>query len=207
MRAGTVLILAHGEPPPEALLRRWAAAADWFVCTDGAIDAALQFGVQPNAVLGDFDSLPPALPPTVERLHITEQETTDLEKAFYTAAARGFERVVVLGAGGGRWDQFYSNLCVMARYADRFAIEAGDFHGWLRLLSPRHYHQLDLPPGRKVSLVPLPQATGVTFQGVRWPLTAATLALDGASGISNEVTTTATLHYQAGCLGVYEVHE
>lgn len=201
----TALILANGEPPPAELLAHWRARCAWFCCTDGAVRAALAAGHVPDTVLGDLDSAPVELPRAIERLHLAEQETTDLEKACYTALGRRFERLVVLGAGGRRWDQFVSNLSVLARYADRLALEAGDEHGWLTLHSPGE-QELDLGQGTAMSLLPLPAAGGVSLRGVRWPLDDAELRLGGRDAISNEVTSPPVrLTFRSGVLGVYVV--
>lgn len=201
-----VLILANGDPPTADLLAEQRAAADWFVCCDGAVATALRLGQVPEAVIGDMDSAPANLPAGCLRIELTEQETTDLEKALYTALDRGATEAVVLGAGGRRWDQFVASLATFAKYADRLSIEAGDEHGWLRMLPPRVEHSIDLPLGTKTTLLPLPEATGVTLSGVRWPLAAATLRLGGRDDISNEVTEPPLrVRYDAGCLGLYRV--
>lgn len=201
-----VLILANGDPPTADLLTEQRSAADWFVCCDGAIDAALRRGQVPEAVVGDMDSAPADVPADCLRIELSEQETTDLEKAFYTAIGRGATEAVVLGAGGRRWDQFVANLAAFAKYADRLSIEAGDEHGWLRLLPPGAEHSCELPVGTTTTLLPLPEATGVTLRGVRWPLTGATLRLGGRDDTSNEVTDPPLrVRYDAGCLALYRV--
>ena len=205
MKPGLTLILAHGEPPPAALLRRWAAVAEWFVCADGAVSQALAAGLTPHTVLGDFDSAPAELPAEVARLAIGEQETTDLEKALYTCVERAVREVVVLGAGGWRWDMFYHNLGLFGRYADRLALQAGDGHGWLTTVPAGEWWSGEYAVGAKLSLLPLPVAHGVAVRGLRWtPQT--TLELAGASGISNQVTaSTVQVRYASGALAVYEV--
>jgi len=205
MRPRTALVLAHGEPPPPELLRQQAEAADWFVCTDGALATALDLGVTPAAVAGDFDSLPAVLPAAVERVSTPAQDTNDLEKTLALLVTRGYARAVVLGAGGGRWDQFYANLGVFARYAHSVAIEAGDAHGWLTTLTAGRWHDLDLATGAVISLLPLPAADGVCITGVRWPLDQATLHLsDGGFSISNQAATSPVrVRHASGCLAVY----
>ncbi len=200
-----VLILANGEPPPTDLLRGWAARIGLLFCTDGAVATALAAGLTPDVVVGDMDSLPPDAAVPGERLRLAEQDTTDLEKALLVALDRGCTGAVILGAGGRRWDHFVGNLSLLARYADRLRIEAGDAHGWLTVLRPHARHTLDLPPGATVSFLPLPSAGGVTLSGVRWPLADATLGLDGRVSISNEATGAVTVRYEAGCLAVYVV--
>ena len=208
----TALVLVHGDPPDPALLAARAAAADWFVCADGAVGTALAAGVTPDTVLGDMDSIErprpgaAAVPPTVEWIEVPDQETTDLEKALLEAIGRGFGRVVVLGAAGRRWDHFFGHLSLFARFADRLQLEAEDAHGRIVVLRPGAWHALDLPAGSKLSLLPLPRATGIETDGLRWPLAGATLALGEREGISNAVERVpARVRYAAGCLAVYEV--
>ncbi len=208
----TALVLVHGDAPDPALLAARAAEADWFVCADGAVGTALAAGVTPGAVIGDMDSLSArgpgaaALPAGLERIPVPDQETTDLEKALLEAIRRGFGRVVVLGAAGRRWDHFYGHLSLFARFADRLQLESEDAHGRLRVLPPGPWFALDLPPGSKLSLLPLPRASGIETDGLHWPLAGATLALGEREAISNAVERApARLRYAAGCLALYEV--
>lgn len=208
----TALVLVHGDAPDPALLAARAAEADWFVCADGAVATALAAGVTPHAVIGDMDSIErprpgaPAVPPAVQRIEVADQETTDLEKALLEVLRRGFPRVVVLGAAGQRWDHFFGHLSLFARFADRLQLESEDAHGRLRVVPPGPWFELDLPPGSKLSLLPLPRATGIESEGLRWPLAGATLALGEQEGISNAVERVpARVRYADGCLAVYEV--
>ncbi|MBR6075271.1 MAG: hypothetical protein IKP87_08200, partial [Victivallales bacterium] len=78
------VILANGTfptaPQPLAILDNAAR----IVCCDGAAIALMESGRMPTAVIGDLDSISAELrqklaPMTV---HVTEQETNDLNKAF-----------------------------------------------------------------------------------------------------------------------------
>ncbi len=206
----TALVLANGERPPEALLARRVAEADLFVCVDGAAAAALLAGLTPDLVVGDMDSLAPGARAwltgsTTELVELVEQDTTDLEKAFYTLADRAVSEVLVLGAGGRRWDHFLVNLMTFARYADRLVIRAEDEFGTLTMLAPGPVHTLDLQVGERFSLLPLPSAAGVATTGMHWT-PAPTLAMDGAQGISNVVDAVpVTLRYAAGSLALYQL--
>jgi thiamine pyrophosphokinase len=203
------LILAAGEPPPAELLRARAAAAQWFVCCDGAAATALAAGVRPHTVLGDLDSLDDLTRADlagVEIVEIAEQDTTDLEKALYTAVARGVREVLVLGAGGRRWDHFVANLSLLARYAERLALRAEDAWGRLTFAPAGVTVLIEAEPGDTVSLVALPLAEGVVTSGLRWPLAGERLAMGERDGVSNEVVAApATLRYERGCLAVYAV--
>lgn len=203
-----VLILANGDPPAGDLLRAWRAHCRRLICCDGAVRVAMTAGISPDLILGDFDSLPPVLPDDARLLPLTEQDTTDLEKAFYTTLAEGAESVVVLGAGGRRWDQFQANLSVFARYADRLAIQAGDAHGWLWMVPPDATWTVPATLETIVSLLPLPVAGGICTAGLRWPLNHERLAVGERDGTSNQIVAEpATVRYDSGCLAVYRAHE
>jgi thiamine pyrophosphokinase len=201
------LLLANGEPPAEELLAARAAQCDLFVCADGAAATALAAGLKPHLVLGDLDSLDAATRQALgdtELLRLSDQDTTDLEKAFVTLLERGVTEVLVLGAGGRRWDHFLANLSVLARYAGRLRIEAEDAWGRLRMLAPGEVLRLDEPVGTTVSLLPLPRAEGVRTRGLRWELAGEVLGVGEREGVSNEVGVgAAEVSYKAGCLAVY----
>ncbi|MBI5833599.1 MAG: thiamine diphosphokinase [Armatimonadetes bacterium] len=205
-----VLILANGEPPAAELLRRRAGEAAGLVCTDGAAAAALDAGLTPDLVVGDLDSLDDATRARlggVEVRGLVEQETTDLEKAIYTLLARGVDEVLVLGAGGRRWDQFHANLSLFARYAHRLTIRAEDDWGRLTMATPGATTAIGEPLGAVVSLLPLPSAEAVSTAGLRWPLVNARLALGGRLGVSNEVIDErASVTFGSGGLAIYVVN-
>ena len=52
---------------------------DFLICADGGWACARQFGLTPQLVVGDFDSMPPAMRPDVPTLTLpTEKDDTDL---------------------------------------------------------------------------------------------------------------------------------
>lgn len=163
--------------------------APFLVAADGGAVAALQFGHVPEAVIGDFDSLPPEarrrIPP--ERLFpIREQDSTDFDKALRSVAAP-----LVLGVGfmGRRVDHQLAAFNVLARRADRPCILLGEseivFHAPPRLV-------LGAVPGDVVSLFPMRRVTGRS-RGLEWPIDGLTLAPDGRIGTSNRALGEVTL--------------
>lgn len=202
--ARSALVLANGEPPPRDLLEAWRARVTAFWCTDGALQVARELGIPPDVVVGDLDSVTEPLE-GLDVIRISEQETTDLDKALRTLVERGFREVCILGAGGRRWDHWWGNLSTCARWSWELAITCADAHGVLTLQRPDgRPRAIDGEIGATVSLLPLPEARGVTTAGLRWPLQDATLALGRREGISNEITAEECwVSYDSGCLAVY----
>ena len=52
-----VLLVLAGEPPDESLLAWRAEEADFVIAVDGGMNALIHAGIQPDLLVGDFDSL------------------------------------------------------------------------------------------------------------------------------------------------------
>ena len=97
-------------------------AEDYVIAADGGYTACRRAGVEPQLLLGDFDSLAevPALP-HVERVPV-EKDDTDM----MLAVKRGLERGETLfhlygGMGGQRTDHTVANLQALLYLADHGA--------------------------------------------------------------------------------------
>src|SRR5665213_1164434 len=84
-----VLVIVGGGALDEHLLRHLAAEGAHLVGADGGGDVIRAAGLVPEAIIGDFDSLadPESWDSRTKLVRITEQETTDFEKALYSTSA------------------------------------------------------------------------------------------------------------------------
>lgn len=114
--------LEHPLPLP-ALLQ----PEDFIVCLDGGYDIALEYGLQPDLLLGDFDSI--RLPADTAgraplfadagfevRRYPSEKDYTDLELAFRVLDPRKTPDLLVIGGLGGRLDQTLVNIQLLQEY-------------------------------------------------------------------------------------------
>ena len=196
-----VLILADGDAPSPALAQRLARQADLCIATDGAAHKATALGITPDIVCGDFDSIDlqaiRVAFPAAEIVPTPDQSRADLEKGLLLAQTRGATALAILGATGGRMDHTLSSFALLQRYAQSLPtclvadrpVDAPDKKEqphcaavtWA--VTEGHRCIFSTIPGETVSLVSFTDAT-VSIQGVRWPLTAYTLA-PGTQGVSN----------------------
>ncbi|MBR6830942.1 MAG: thiamine diphosphokinase [Tidjanibacter sp.] len=121
----TIVILANGEFPDNEIALSLLRGTEEIVCCDGAVRNLLETGLEPSVIIGDFDSIDAA---TAERykdimVHVDEQDTNDLCKAVEYCLAKGYKRLVVLGASGLREDHALANIGVMMKYAARCEIQ------------------------------------------------------------------------------------
>lgn len=201
-----ILILCHGEPPPESLLISERKRCDLFIAADGGAWIALDHGVTPDVVIGDLDSFReecrPAGPWTI--IHNPDQETNDLEKALEHALSSGGKTVVLLGCTGKQLDHTLKNLSVCLQFRHRFdhirILESG---GELFFL-PKKW-QGRVGTGRTLSLIPFEgPVTGIRTDGLRYPLSHETLQVGVRDGSSNEATQeTVTIEHETGNLFLY----
>ncbi|MGN0851995.1 MAG: hypothetical protein ACI4Q3_01305 [Kiritimatiellia bacterium] len=165
-------ILAHGDPPAGPALAVLRAVPALIAC-DGAYAVAVRLGREPDLTVGDGDSLDPATRRQLGArfVHVGEQATNDLAKAFRTARVRypHARRIVLLGAGGGREDHLLDNVfrlpgfareipgIVMMTNAGRFGVVA-------------RTRRFRCRAGDPVSVfAPYPD-THVESRGLQWPL-------------------------------------
>ncbi len=178
-----VILLGAGAVTAQDLdaIRRLGSS---LVAADGGAGTALDHGLTPDLVIGDFDSLPHF---ATERLtpevffHVAEQDSTDFEKCLSRIEA---PLILAFGFTGRRIDHQLSVMNVLVRYPDRRCLVLGSddvvFH------APRHF-ALDLAPGSRFSLFPLRPVRGRS-EGLRWPIAGIDFAPGGRIGTSNEVT-------------------
>ncbi|MEI7646190.1 MAG: thiamine diphosphokinase [Chloroflexales bacterium] len=169
------------------------AAADLVIAADGGGNALHAIGVVPHLVVGDLDSLDPAVGRAFRaagaelRRFPTEKDETDLELALLLAVERGADQIDILGAIGGRWDQGLANVAMLALpelVGLRVRLLDVDQEAFL----VRGTAEIPGAAGDTVSLLPLGGAAhGITTRGLHYRLDAATLRFERSRGISNRI--------------------
>lgn len=201
------IIFANGVLNRPEQLRRHLQPTDRIICADGGTQHALALGLTPDVVIGDLDSLEPAVQAELQAAGVrfetfpVRKDETDLELAIGLAIAEGAAAIDLVAVLGGRLDQTLANLMLLTRpewaKVKLRAIEEAEI-AW-----PARGGEIVTitgAPGDTLSLVPLsPQVTGVTLTGVEWPLHQATLRQGSTLTISNVMSaSTARLHLEAG---------
>ncbi len=182
---------------------------DLVVAVDSGLHLAIESGHRVDVVIGDMDSVEPlrldrvALDGAEVLRHPVDKDETDLELALELLLGRGCDDVTVLGADGGRMDHLLGGALTIA--APRFArMRIDAWFGRARLLPVHDDRDVPGSPGRLVSLVPTGgAASGVTTDGLRWPLRDDVLTPGTSLGLSNEfLGPVAHVHVDAGCVVV-----
>ncbi|MBE1283150.1 MAG: thiamine diphosphokinase [Rhodobacteraceae bacterium] len=155
--------------------------APTLVAADGGAMAALDHGLVPDAVIGDFDSISDAalarIPDAI--LHpVAEQDSTDFDKCLERVLA---PVILAVGFLGQRLDHQLAGFSALLRQAKQPCILIGADEIVFHL--PRNF-AADLEAGDVVSLFPLLPVQGRST-GLRWPIDGLELRPDGRIGTSN----------------------
>ena len=187
------IIFANGVLGQPELIRMHLHPSDRIICADGGTRHARALGLTPDVIVGDLDSLDPALRVEMEaagvrfEIHPARKDETDLELAIRLAIDEGADEIHLVALLGGRLDQSLANMMLLARpdwSAARLRVVAGAEIAWP--VRAGQTARIEGRPGDTLSLIPLtPTVTGVTLAGVEWPLDGASLQFGSTLTISN----------------------
>lgn len=175
--------LAGGGPFTGRELAFCLSRAPLAVAADSGADRLLRFGVLPEAVIGDFDSISDQARATIPlaRQHpVAEQETTDFDKALRRVEA---PFILALGFAGARLDHGLAAFNTLIMREKQRCILVGPKD--ICFAAPASL-SLDLRIGDALSLFPMARVTGRSL-GLEWPITGLDFAPDGRIGTSNRV--------------------
>ncbi|MEY8096147.1 thiamine diphosphokinase [Falsihalocynthiibacter sp. S25ZX9] len=187
-----ITLLGGGEVTSDTLSEALTRAPILVAC-DGGAKFALENNVQPVAVIGDMDSIDAVSREKIgaERLFlVTEQDTTDFEKALLRC-----EAPIMLGVGftGARLDHELAAFNALVHHDSKTVILLGGEDVVFR--APKSL-RIDLPIGSRFSLFPMGHVRG-TSEGLRWPINGLEFEPCGRIGTSNEVSGPVTLTFDA----------
>ena len=155
----------------------------------GALTAVKQ-GKRLRLAIGDFDSVSEEERKLIEemsdeviRLNPVKDES-DSQAALEEIMKRGYERVLVIGAFGGRLDHEAVNLRLARRYPGRVVLQ--NENNRITVLGAGQ-HKIVKNGYRYLSVLPLTDCR-ITLSGMKYPLEGREMTPDDLYGLSNEIT-------------------
>ncbi|MDO5131821.1 MAG: thiamine diphosphokinase [Eubacteriales bacterium] len=198
-----ILMCAGAYEPMEIPVR----PGDLVVAVDAGLSRLLAQGIAPDLVLGDFDSLEKKYAPYLEALERKhpekllrlpcEKDDTDTVYAAKVCLERGYRKIIIYGALGGRLDHTIANIQTLAFLREQgvfgYMLEKRPDKGvWRTTLVSVLRGERVLLPGEfegTFSLFALDSCLkGVTLEGMKYPLHDAELTNAFPLGVSNEVS-------------------
>ena len=207
-RGSTTIVVIGGDPPVSSVVDA-LPAYDFVIAADSGLHGACALGLKVSAVVGDMDSVDMQLLDEVRsngaviKSASIDKDATDTELALLFAAERGAKRIVVVTGGGGRLDHQLGvlNVLLHPRLANISVEMFWDTAHVLVLRGPGST-MIRGRQGEIVGLLPIgSDATGITTNGLAWPLDNETIPASSTRGVSNElVGTSASISLTQGHL-------
>ena len=179
-----IVIICDGAFPKTEYPRYLIRTADFIICCDGALRKFLRnskaiFGAErlPDKVIGDMDSLSPAMKARYGDLIVTidEQENNDQTKAFTWALENigGIGRITILGATGEREDHTIGNISLLMEYARTYrpqdrGIDVQMISDHATIFAITGTFEMECGEGRKVSIFSPDNSLRITSEGLKF---------------------------------------
>lgn len=173
-----VLIVAASPEPISGLPRD----ADVVIGVDGGYQLLLDEGIEPNLVVGDFDSFKGDVPSEAIRYPV-EKDLTDLEIALEAARTYGATVIDVYGGLGGRLDMTLGNIGLLEMYPE-MRLHA---QGQTVFIARKGTTVIKRGEGHYLSFIPWKEAS-ISITGVKYPLVRRDVSSRQSLTISNEWT-------------------
>ena len=158
---------------------------DFVMAADGGLQHLQKIGLEPDGILGDFDSL--GYIPTGAKVFPVEKDDTDSMLAVRRGLEMGYRHFVLYGAlDGPRLDHTVANFQTLQFLADHGA--TGYLIGQTAIATVVKNGAIAFSDDAEgiISVFCMgADANGVTIRGLKYPLTAGTLTAGFPLGVSN----------------------
>lgn len=161
------VVLVDGTFPSHRLPLSVLSRAKRIICCDGATVGLLAYGLTPDYIVGDMDSLSDELTERFKGIirKNPDQETNDMTKAVQFCLENAWTEITILGATGKREDHTLGNLSLLADYEGVNVQMLTDHGVFLSQSSNMVYASF---PGEQISIFSLTPDTRITTQGLRY---------------------------------------
>ena len=209
-----LMVLGGRAPEPEWLKSITFNTKIWAV--DSGLDSCFKAGLTPDRLIGDGDSASASSWQRAEDMRIPiskfdkEKDFTDFQLALDILVKSEIRQngVFITGCFGGRFDHLWSTVVsFLASNAAYKPIGAADELEGLIFLEGEASAVLTFSETPEaVSVIPFTkQCTGISMDGVRWPLNRALLEYNMPYSISNRTESSNIINFsvESGIVGIY----
>lgn len=174
-----ILLILAGNPPDLELLESEMTASDLVVAVDGGSNVLSEYKLDPDLIIGDLDSINFTPGKQIDVIKISDQNLTDLQKAFqYLEQQFNPSHINILGGMGGRVDHTVSNLHISALVNPQISITfmnsietSETFRREIvhRIVAP-YDNDLPVTKGSTVSVFTVSRFSELRSKGLSWDL-------------------------------------
>jgi thiamine pyrophosphokinase len=182
------LIITGGEKVSKDKILSVIDSDTFIICADKGGETAFEYGLTPDILLGDFDSIDPEIFKSID-VNVMEypedKDFTDTELAISCALEKGFEEIILVNATGDRIDHVFSTFMLLYKYKrDKITIIGNNFEAFII----DGDYEISNMKGRTLSIIPVErELEGICLEGFKFPLSNRIVNLGDSLCVSNIV--------------------
>jgi len=203
----TIALIANGEPIKPESAHKILQDVEIIIAADGGALYCKKAGIHPHYIIGDLDSISDEVKQffnNSEIIHLTDQYSTDMEKALKLASSLKPNRLKILSALGNRSDHANANLLFLREYNNEVPVEIYDNFGRLTILKPGK-HILKLDVGVTVSFFSMGSIQNLFLKGFKYNLSNQNYESYFVGNSNVVVIEKCEVEFDSGSLFMYEV--
>lgn len=199
-----VVILCDGSFPQHPVPLSYLKNAEQIICCDGAADKLIEFGMTPDYIVGDLDSVSKKTKADYadKIVYNGDQETNDQTKAVEFVLQKGYTKVAILGATGKREDHTIGNIALLLEYANKLDVvsisNTGIFRPVLKSVKCASFK------GQQVSIFCVGTPTPLTSAHLKYPLNKTILHSWWMGTLNESLGDSFSLEFDKGRLIVFQ---
>jgi thiamine pyrophosphokinase len=182
----TGIIVTGGNAPEYRFVADILSKSDFIIAADSGLDTLKSYDIEPDIVLGDFDSLiDPSLLEQISPEKIIkyncDKDFTDTELALDYLYQKKYNKIIIIGGGGGRFDH---QIALYSLFSREIAPSLWITPKEKIFLIDRHF-SISIKKNTLISFFPVGKnLCQMTSSGLKWELDGLEWYI-GDSGISN----------------------
>lgn len=203
------ILICNGDAPSKQFLRKIIRNYDVIACADGGANIAYRFGIRPDFIIGDLDSVNESAMNFFRRkgteiIYDSDQNSTDIEKSVKFLIRKGCKSIDIVSAIGNRIDHNLGNLSVLVNYHKKVNLKMVDEGSEIFFATGKVSFKANV--GDIISLVPLGRKVFVLKTvGLKFKLKNENLTFSGR-GVSNvAIGRKVTIHIGKGGVFVFKI--
>lgn len=204
MKGKSAIILANGAFPTHEIPLNELKSADQIICCDGATQKLIEHGIEPNAIIGDLDSLDEELRKKYQEItyHFSSQENNDLTKAVNWCLEKKISEVTILGATGEREDHTLGNIFLLPQYGRKLKVRMlTDYGIFTPIFRSKNFESYTR---QQVSIFSTHPETRITTANLRYALTDAALEAIWCGTLNESMGDSFRIEFEGGPLIVFQ---
>lgn len=188
----TALIVCSGSINDYSYHKKYFERAQFVVCVDGGAKHIRKFGLVPDVLIGDLDSISAEDLEYFKDMKVkiikypSQKEMTDTEIAINYAIDNGYKEVVIIGGIGTRIDHSLANILLLKQLLEK-GIKGTLANEKNEITLTKDRIKVAKEKDAKLTLLPLTKVVeGITTKGLYYQLNCEDIELGSSRGVSNE---------------------